>query len=281
MIKLIDLLKEVVNNNTSKLIYHFTSFSSAEKIIQSDRFNSSEAERFFEYDETRILPEYKNVLFFTQDENRFNTEGPSDQCVLVLDGIKLSKDYKVISYGDPYEEVVVYTNDKYIPLHPYLNSVIVKNTLQKSKKEKFIKFLEDKNIKYSIDYSLETNRKEYLSKLPELKKQFVSSLIKQFPNGFIGYLNTPLSSSQEKNLLDTNSYYSYPTITINEPGKYALKSKFLVKFKIEPKNYEKYINWYVEGDNLVRNPNILNSDNYNGMELYLKGEIKIDSISYL
>ena len=122
MIKLIDLLKEVVNNPL-KLIYHFTSFQSATNIIQSGRFKPSGAEAFFEYDTTRLLPEYKNVLFFTQDENRFNTDSPSDQCVLVLDGAKLSKDYKVISYGDPYEEVVVYTNDKYISLYPYLKKV--------------------------------------------------------------------------------------------------------------------------------------------------------------
>jgi hypothetical protein len=56
----------------------------------------------------------------------------ANQCILVVDKSKLSEDYKVISYGDPYEETVVYTNDSSIPILPYLKGVVLMNTLQKS-----------------------------------------------------------------------------------------------------------------------------------------------------
>jgi hypothetical protein len=74
------------------------------KIIESNKLKSNEANQFFEYDESRILPDYKNVVFFTKEDERFADEENSNQCILVVDKSKLFKDYKTISYGDPYEE---------------------------------------------------------------------------------------------------------------------------------------------------------------------------------
>ena len=272
MIKLINLLKE--NNNSE--IYHFTSYSSCQKIIESNKLLSSKADKFFDYDRSRILPEYKNVIFFTEESDRFGGDDPSDECILVIDKQKIVKDYKIVSYGDPYEEIVLYTNDAYIPILPYLKEVILMNTLQKAKIKKLIAFLEEKNIPYQINNTLEKQTKEKQSKLPTLKKELINKLTKVFPKGFIGYLNSPLLPSQTKEYFTSNPVYSYPNITINKVGEYGEKNKFKVLFKINPQDLEKTINCYMLSLEDIQN--LINLENYNGVDLNLKGDIKIDKI---
>ena len=274
MIKLIDLLKEI-NNNSSE-IYHFTSYSSCQKIINSNKLLSNKADVFFSYDKSRILPEYKNVIFFTEGGDRFGGDDPSDECILVIDKQKISKDYKVISYGDPYEETVLYTNDSYIPILTYLKEVILLNTLQKSKLKKLIPFLKENNIQYQIDYNLEKRTKEKQSALPALKKELINKLTKSFPNGFIGYLNQKLLPFQTKSYFESNPIFSYPDISINKPGEFSNKSNFKVLFKINPKDLEKTINWSTLPVEDIKN--LIDLEKYDGVNLKLKGDIKIDEI---
>ena len=274
MIKFIDLLKEISNN--SNKIYHWTSYLSCKRIIEFNKLKSNKSSQFFEYDESRDLPDYKNVVFFTIENERFADEENSNQCILVVDKSKLSKDYKVISYGDPYEETVVYTNDPSIPILPYLKGVLLMNTLQKSAVKKMVEFLESKGIPYEINDKLEREVKDKKAKLPSLKKELINKLKLEYPNGFIGYLNKPLFPYQTLEYFKNNPTYSYPTITINKPGEYGKKNKFQVKFKIEPQNFEKYINWFMYDPNSIEN--LINMDKYEGEKLELKGDIKIDEI---
>jgi hypothetical protein len=271
-----DSLNENLTKNSNQ-IYHWTSYSACKKIIESNKLKSNEANQFFEYDESRILPDYKNVVFFTKEDERFADEENSNQCILVVDKSKLSEDYKVISYGDPYEETVVYTNDPSIPILPYLKGVILMNTLQKSAIKKMVEFLKSKGIPYEINDNLEKQVIAKKAMLPSLKKELINKLKLKYPNGFIGYLNTPLVGYQTPEYFKDNSTYSSPNITINKPGEYGEKNKFQVKFKIEPQNFEKYINWFMYSPDSIED--LIDMDNYEGEELWLKGDIPIDTDS--
>jgi hypothetical protein len=271
-----DSLNENLTKNSNQ-IYHWTSYSACKKIIESNKLKSNEANQFFEYDESRILPDYKNVVFFTKEDERFADEENSNQCILVVDKSKLSEDYKVISYGDPYEETVVYTNDPSIPILPYLKGVILMNTLQKSAIKKMVEFLKSKGIPYEINDNLEKQVIAKKAMLPSLKKELINKLKLKYPNGFIGYLNTPLVGYQTPEYFKDNSTYSSPNITINKPGEYGEKNKFQVKFKIEPQNLEKYINWFMYSPDSIED--LIDMDNYEGEELWLKGNIPIDTTS--
>jgi hypothetical protein len=271
MKKLIDILNEI-NTNDNK-IYHWTSYLACKKIIESNTLKSNKSNQFFEYDKSRDLPDYKNVVFFTVENERFADEENSNQCVLVVDKSKLSKDYKVIYYGDPYEETVVYTNDPSIPILPYLKGVILMNTLQKSAVKKMEEFLESKGIPYEINDKLEREVKAKQAVLPSLKKELINKLKLKYPNGFIGYLNTPLKLYQTPEYFKDNPTFSYPKITINKPGEYGRQNKFQIKFKIEPQNFEKYINWFMYDPNSIED--LINMDKYEGEELWLKGDIEI------
>ena len=268
-----DSLNENLTKNSNQ-IYHWTPYSACKKIIESNKLKSNKSSQFFEYDESRDLPEYENVVFFTIEDERFADEENSNQCILVVDKSKLSKDYKVISYGDPYEETIVYTNDPSIPVLPYLKGVLLMNTLQKSAVKKMVEFLELKNIPYEINNNLEKEVKDKQAKLPTLKKELINKLKLKYPNGFIGYLNTPLISRQTPEYFKDNPTYSYPNITINKLGEYGEKNKFQVKFKIEPQNLEKYINWFMYSPDSIED--LIDMDNYEGEELWLKGDIPID-----
>lgn len=274
MIKLINLLKEINDNNNE--IYHFTSYSSCQKIINSNKLLSNKTDVFFSYDRSRILPEYKNVIFFTEERDRFGGDDPSDECILVIDKQKILKGYKVISYGDPYDETVLYTNDSYIPVLTYLKEVILLNTLQKSKLKKLIPFLEENNVQYQIDYNLEKRTKEKQSALPALKKELINKLTKSFPNGFIGYLNQRLLPFQTKSYFESNPIFSYPDISINKPGEISNKSNFKVLFKINSQDLKKNINWYAFSVEDIKN--LIDLEKYDGVNLKLKGDIKIDEI---
>ena len=268
-----DSLNEDIAKNTNQ-IYHWTSYLACKKIIESNKLKSNLSNQFFEYDESRDLPDYKNVVFFTVENERFADEENSNQCILVIDKSKLSKDYKTISYGDPYEETIVYTNDSSIPVLSYLKGVILMNTLQKSSVKKMVQFLESKSIPYEINDTLEKEVKAKRAKLPTLKKELVNKLKLKYPNGFIGYLNTPLISKQTPEYFKSNPTYSYPHITINKPGEYGEKNKFQVKFEIKPQNLEKYINWFMYSPDSIED--LINMDDYEGEELYFKGDIPID-----
>jgi hypothetical protein len=268
-----DSLNENLTKN-SNYLYHWTSYSACKKIIESNKLKSNESNQFFEYDESRDLPDYKNVVFFTIEDERFADEENSNQCILVVDKSKLSKDYKVISYGDPYEEIIVYTNDSSIPILSYLKGVVLMNTLQKSGVKNLVQFLELKNIPYEINDNLEKQTTAKKAMLPTLKKELINKLKSKYPNGFIGYLNSPLKDLQTPEYFKDNSTYSYPNITINKPGEYGEKNKFQVKFKIEPQNLEKYINWFMYSPDSIED--LINMDNYEGEELWLKGNIPID-----
>jgi hypothetical protein len=246
MIKLMDLLKEISNNDE---IYHWTSYSSCQKIIESNKLKSNEAERFFSYDEKRILPEYKNVVFFTFDNGRFADEESSNQCILVINKSKLFKDYKVVSYGDPYEETVLYTNDSYIPILPYLEKVILNNTIQKRKIEIIINFLEEKNIPYIINDTLEKEKKEKEKNLPQNKKLLIQKFKNEFPKGVVFYLNP----------IDLN----YPTASVGIPS-----SSKDIKIIIPLKDLDKNINWYIVKNQVEK---LLTSFELKGTKLDLKG----------
>jgi len=268
-----DSLNENLTTN-SNYLYHWTSYSACKKVIESNKLKSNKSNQFFEYDESRDLPDYKNVVFFTVENERFADEENSNQCILVVDKSKLSKDYKVISYGDPYEETVVYTNDPSILILPYLKGVLLMNTLQKSAVKKMVEFLESKGIPYEMNDNLERKIKAKKAKLPSLKKELINKLKLKYPNGFIGYLNSPLMHYQTPEYFKDNSTYSHPNITINKPGEYGEKNKFQIQFEIKPQNLEKYINWFMYSPDSIEG--LINMDNYEGEELWLKGDIPID-----
>jgi hypothetical protein len=274
MIKLIDILNEI-NTNDNK-IYHWTSYLACKKIIESNTLKSNKSNQFFEYDKSRDLPNYKNVVFFTVENERFADEENSNQCILVVDKSKLSKDYKVISYGDPYEETIIYTNDPSIPVLPYLKGVLLMNTLQKSAVKKMAEFLESKGIPYEINDKLEREVKAKQAVLPSLKKELINKLKLKYPNGFIGYLNQKLLPFQTKSYFESNPILSYPNISINKPGEFSNKSNFKVLFKINPKDLEKTINWYTLSVEDIKN--LIDLEKYDGVNLNLKGDIKIGKI---
>jgi len=273
-----DSLNENLTKNSNQ-IYHWTSYLACKKIIESNKLKSNRANQFFEYDESRILSDYENVVFFTEENERFADEENSNQCILVVDKSKLSKDYKTIPYGDPYEEIIVYTNDSFIPIFPYLKGVLLMNTLQKSGVKNLVQFLELKNIPYEINDNLEKQATAKKAMLPTLKKELINKLKSKYPNGFIGYLNSPLTSRQTPEYFKDNPTYSFPNITINKPGKYGEKNKFQIQFEIKPQNLEKYINWFMYSPDSIED--LINMDNYEGEELYLKGDIPIDPTTLL
>ena len=267
-------VREIDEDPQFGVLYHWTSYLACKKIIESNKLKSNKSSQFFEYDESRDLPDYKNVVFFTVENERFADEENSNQCILVVDKSKLSKDYKVISYGDPYEETIVYTNDPSIPILPYLKGVLLMNTLQKSAVKKMVEFLESKGIPYEINDNLEREVKANKAKLPSLKKELINKLKLKYPNGFIGYLNTSLLPFQTPEYFKKESTYSYPNITINKPGEYGEKNKFQIQFEIKPQNLEKYINWFRYSPDSIED--LINMDNYEGEGLWLKGDIPID-----
>jgi len=273
-----DSLNENLTKNSNQ-IYHWTSYLACKKIIESNKLKSNRANQFFEYDESRILSDYENVVFFTEENERFADEENSNQCILVVDKSKLSKDYKTIPYGGPYEEIIVYTNDSFIPIFPYLKGVLLMNTLQKSGVKNLVQFLELKNIPYEINDNLEKQATAKKAMLPTLKKELINKLKSKYPNGFIGYLNSPLTSRQTPEYFKDNPTYSFPNITINKPGKYGEKNKFQIQFEIKPQNLEKYINWFMYSPDSIED--LINMDNYEGEELYLKGDIPIDPTTLL
>jgi hypothetical protein len=110
--------------------------------------------------------------------------------------------------------------------------------------------------------------------LPSLKKELINKLKSKYPNGFIGYLNSPLTSRQTPEYFKDNPTYSFPNITINKPGEYGEKNKFQIQFEIKPQNLEKYINWFMYSPDSIED--LINMDNYEGEELWLKGNIPID-----
>lgn len=263
----------VTENLSSNNIYHFTSYRACQAILQSNKIKSSPSEYFFEYDINRILPEYKNVIFFTKHKDRFVSQEPSDECALVIDKKKLFKDFKGINYDGVYEEVVIYTNEPFIPILPYVKSVILYNTLQKAKVKKLITFLEKENIPYKVNNDLENQITKDKKNFPFLKKQLIKNLNTQYPKGFIGYWNTPLPPQRDIKSFPPNSTIPYPSIIINQPGESSKKNNFQVLFFIPPTNLEENINWYIHsGDNLK---DLVNLESYDGAELYLKGDIKI------
>jgi hypothetical protein len=58
-----DSLNENLTKNSNQ-IYHWTPYSACKKIIESNKLKSNKSSQFFEYDESRDLPEYENVVFF-------------------------------------------------------------------------------------------------------------------------------------------------------------------------------------------------------------------------
>ena len=101
MIKLVDLLKEITEGKQVGLLYHYTTFESGLKILQSNQLQSSEAD-----DSTRANPIY--TVSFTRDKRFHNKHnvgfdvssfGQTPQVRFTVDGDKLSNKYKIQPYA--------------------------------------------------------------------------------------------------------------------------------------------------------------------------------------
>jgi len=272
MIKLLPLLESSILDP----LFHSTSFSSCKKIITSGVLKSNTADQFFDYDKKRIDPKYKNVVFFTTEKDRFINDEPSEECVLVVNKEKLNKDYNLKFYKDPYEEVVLYTNDPSIPILPYLIKVIIQNTLKPIITKKFQEFLTNNNIPFEVSESLKDKVKSEKLALPKLKSTFIKKLKENFPKGLLLFYDKKFYPYQTKEYFQKELIYSYPQVSIQKPTPLAQKQDFLISFFLKPEEYDKYINWFSYSSKDLEN--LINKEDYNGQNLQLKGDVKIHQI---
>jgi hypothetical protein len=153
MIKLSTILKEAKKIG---IIYHHTKYSSAIKILQSDSLRSSlnPLDSSNSFDEAHTISFTKDPDFHGNFE--YNDEG-GDECRLVIDGTKLSKDFKLEDYSDSEwesdaeEEIrIVDEEDKFsIPILKYLKEVDCLEEPEDPRDYKaLIRLLEKKKIPY-------------------------------------------------------------------------------------------------------------------------------------
>jgi hypothetical protein len=139
MIKLIDLLKEITEGKQVGDLYHYTTFESGLKILQSNQLKSGEAD-----DSTKTKPIF--AISFTRDKRFHNNHnvgfdvssfGQRPQLRFTVDGNKLSNKYKIQPYAQiggsgrfekereefEAEERAVSNKPFTIPPLPYLKSI--------------------------------------------------------------------------------------------------------------------------------------------------------------
>ena len=161
MIKLTNILKEIVEGKQVGTIYHFTSLRGILGIL-TDGFIRSNSEN--QLSVTRDKNIDINLLYSDHyDKGEINTR-------LDLDGDKISYRYKIrpfqndVGFGyedsppaylrkDEFEEQII-TNGKSLPIYPYLKNVVLppeESDEDHGLLDKVVDILEEKNIPYEIE----------------------------------------------------------------------------------------------------------------------------------
>jgi hypothetical protein len=152
MIKLIDLLNEGKQVGT---LYHFTNSESLSDILKNNTLEAT----YGDYGKTNHKAISGASISFTRSPNRNNFPLAVDSdCVLVIDGNKLSNNYKIIPYSeqeaefDEMEERIY--NKNIINLNKYLLKVVMfednKQVFGEDMWNECITLLKEKNIPYEI-----------------------------------------------------------------------------------------------------------------------------------
>lgn len=178
MIRLIDLLKEAKQIGT---VYHYTTFESGIKILQSNQLKAGEAA-----DSTRANPVY--AISFTRDK-RFHDDhavgfeesalGNRPEVRFTIDGDKLSNKYKVQPYsqqgsfskgrrGFEAEERIIFNKPFAIPLSNYLISVDVLVEYKKPSKYDELGM---------IDYEIDAPKRANLIRLAQEKNLPINLIV--------------------------------------------------------------------------------------------------------
>jgi hypothetical protein len=146
MIKLIDILKEITEGKQVGLLYHWTDLKSLISIIKDNTLNATNPD----YGKTTHAYIDGPSVSFTRvaDKNTFQLAEEAD-AVLVIDGDKLSNNYKIIPYSDfnafsdEMEERIY--NKNIINLDKYIIKVILYKSTSNIES-----LLKEKNIPYEI-----------------------------------------------------------------------------------------------------------------------------------
>ena len=143
MIKLIDLLNE---GKQVGILYHWTDLKSLINIIKNNTLNATDPD----YGKTTHADISGPSLSFTRTSNRYAFQLAEEaDAVLVIDGDKLSNNYKIIPYSDfnafsdEMEERIY--NKNVTNLDKYVIKVILYKSTPKIKS-----LLKEKNIPYEI-----------------------------------------------------------------------------------------------------------------------------------
>jgi len=149
MIKLVDILKEINEGKQVGTLYHFTSLKNLLSIIQNNTLVASNTTDFID----KKIKVQCISLTRTSNKKQFSIASESG-CVLVLDGDKLSNNYKITPYHDPNQ--YYFSDEEYDEMEERickdilnLNKYIIKIILYKSTPE-IESLLKEKNIPYEI-----------------------------------------------------------------------------------------------------------------------------------
>jgi hypothetical protein len=143
MIKLLDILKEA---KQAGILYHWTSLKNLANIIKTNTILPSHSGHG-EYDWVSLTR--------SKDKNQFGIAEEAD-CVIVLDGDKLSNNYKIKPYNDlevsQYDDFGIFDEmeERLLGSIKNLNKYVVKIILYKSD-PKIESLLKEKNIPYELN----------------------------------------------------------------------------------------------------------------------------------
>ena len=149
MIRLIDLLKQITEGKQVGTLYHFTSLKNLVSIIENNTLIASNTTDFID----KKLKLQCISLTRTPNKTQFAISQDSE-ALIVLDGDKLSNNYKITPYHDPnqyyfsdeeYDEMEERICKDIVDLNKYVIKVILYKT--NSKLESLLK---EKNISYQI-----------------------------------------------------------------------------------------------------------------------------------
>ena len=148
MIKLIDLIKEAKQVG---ILYHHTTYSNIYNIIKTEKLCSSSAS-YADYGYEEFY-----VICFTRDNqfhgNFLSNEG-GDECRLVIDGDRLSNNYKIRPYAESewepkaeWEERITSEKQFCIPILKYIKHIDLLVEPEQEDLEKLIELCKNKGIK--------------------------------------------------------------------------------------------------------------------------------------
>ena len=149
MIKLSNLLKEIIEGKQVGTLYHFTSLKNLSSIIENNILIASNTTDFI----NKKLKLQCISLTRTPNKTQFAISQDSE-ALIVLDGDKLSNNYKITPYHDPNQ--YYFSDEEYDEMEERickdiinLNKYIIKIILFKTNPE-LEPLLREKNIPYEI-----------------------------------------------------------------------------------------------------------------------------------